>query len=269
MQRHPAAGEADLIAAASLAFLASSTLPRGLDGSYSSDDDEVCLALPPQRKQGFERACCAERIDYTAIKKHLLEAEECQRASQRHRSSSFQSTGAPSSMYASADRFDANGSDAGNHGSDDTITGTHAVTRGEEQRPGDVHGVGVAGSTDEPRGSGGSDGTARPHSSSDVPDMVKDDEGGVVHQALASNTAPCALKVAADVQELRTLRMELLQGLALHVRGTLCDYSVFAWLFARMFTNTTNRVARPCSRAASAGAAVLVAATQCAPQSAP
>lgn len=216
--QHLAAGEADLIAAASLAFLASSTLPRGLDGSYSSDDDEVCLTLPPQRKQGFERACCAERIDYTTIKKHLLEAEECQRASQRYRSSSFQSTGAPSSMHASADRFDANGSDAGNPGSDDTITGAHATAHGEEQRPGDAHGVGVAGSTDEPRGSGGSDGTARPPSSDDAPDAVKEEDGGV-HQTLTDAPSLSGLKVAADVQELRTLRMELLQGLALHTRG--------------------------------------------------
>lgn len=215
MQQHLAAGEADLIAAASLAFLASSTLPRGLDGSYSSDDDEVSLALP-QPKQGFERACCAERIDYSTIKKHLLEAEECQRASQRYRSSSWQSTGAPSSMHASADRFDANGSDAGNPGSDDTITGAHAAGHGEVQRPGDVHGVGVAGSTEEPRGSGGSDGTARPPSSDNAPDGVKDEDGGV-HQAI---TQPCALKVAVDVQELRALRMELLQGLALHVKGS-------------------------------------------------
>lgn len=254
MQQHLAAGEADLIAAASLAFLASSTLPRGLDGSYSSDD-EVSLALP-QPKQGFERANCAERIDYSTITKHLLEAEECQRASQRYRSTSW-STGAPSSMHASADRFDAtNGSsDAGNHGSDDTITGAHAAAHGEEQRAGDVHGVGVAGSTDEPRGSGGSDGTARPPSSDDAPEIVKEEDVGAPVDA-----PPCAVKVTANEQELRTLRMELLQGLALHVKGSfvagmghVCVYHHCTSLY---------RAACPRCRAALAGAAVLVATAQ-------
>lgn len=216
---HLAAGDADLIAAASLAFLASSACDDG-----SEEDDQVCLALPLQRKQGFVRACCAERTDYSVIKQHLLEAEKC--ASQRVKSLSW-STGAPSSMHASADRFDANGSDAGNHGSDDTITGAPAGGGDVQQGGGEHHdGVGVAGSNDEPRGSGGSDGTARPPSS-DAPDdggAAKDDDGGV-HQVVGNDVKMVINggwhAVENDMATLQSLRTELLQGLALHLRGLL------------------------------------------------
>lgn len=242
-------GEADLIAAASLAFLASAC-PQ--DDSYGSEeDDQVCLALPVQRKQGFERACCAERTDYTVIKRHLLEAEEC--ASQRVKSLSW-STAAPSSMHASADRFDANGSDAGNHGSDDTITGAQA--NGGDVQQGGVgdhdHGVGVAGSNDEPRGSGGSDGTARPPSS-DAPDdhgVVKagDDDGGV-YQVVGLGSGDGIVgtggwhAVENDLSQLRSLRTELLQGLALHVRGTcVCVFAICIWCTLSVVTGASTHI---------------------------